>query len=86
MKLLKIGFNSKDNNNAEIIFERIVNLEHTMIELNDNKIVFITDNSTLTYSYDSHSLAKKSFLTLQLKLGGFLNNNEPLLSIKKELI
>lgn len=84
MKLLKIGYLTKDNNNSEQSFERIVNLEHTLIELSDNNIIFIFSGISTTYEYESHLSARKNYLNLQVKLTPFLTNNEIILNIRKE--
>lgn len=86
MKLLKVGYLTKDTNNVEQIFERIINLDHTIIEFHDNKIIFITHGYDTVYEYDSHLLARKAYLNLQIKLNPFLTNNEFTLSVRKELL
>lgn len=86
MKLLKVGYLIKDDNNAEQIFERIINMENTIIEFLDNKITFTHYGSNTVYEYDSHLSARKAYLNLQVKLNPFLTNTDVILSIRKELL
>lgn len=86
MKLLKVGYLIKDDNHAEQIFERIINLQYTNIDFIDNKITFITHGHHTVYEYDSHLSARKAYLNLQVKLNPFLTNTDVILSIRKELL